>query len=220
MIVRGVNVYENISRVLTNITTEPSLKSILLANLTEGVTYTVSVAAETNAGMGPYGKPIIMRLDPITKTLDTSFTYRSSLHNDGMSNFVNQTWFVVLLGTILIIIIAGFGVAVYMKRKQLSLKQSMMGLPSAMTPIKVPPSNNYFMDTSGAIWKSSNGVLCSMKDHHIPDYSPVCSVIPANAIVDDDNRNRWVLRERVWDLMHFQLMQSSDERLKSVKMQL
>lgn len=190
VIVRGVNVYENISRILTNITTEPSLKSILLANLTEGVTYTVSVAAETNAGMGPYGRPIIMRLDPITKTLDTSFTYRSSLHNDGMSNFVNQTWFVVLLGTILIIIIAGFGVAVYMKRKHLSLKQSMMGLPSAMTPIKVPPSNNYFMDTSGAIWKSSNGVLCSMKDHHIPDYSPVCSVIPANAIVDDDNRNR------------------------------
>lgn len=129
-----------------------------------------------------------MRLDPITKLLDTSFTYRSALHNEGMSNFVNQTWFVVLLGTILIIIIAGFGVAVYMKRKHLTLKRSMMGLPSAMTPIKVPPSNNYFMDNSGTIWKSTNQI--TMKDHHIPDYSPVCSVIPSNAIVDDDNRNR------------------------------
>jgi roundabout, axon guidance receptor 2 len=190
VIVRGVNVYENISKILTNITTDASRNSIMLANLTEGVTYTVSVAAETNAGLGPYGRPIIMRLDPVTKQLETSFTYRFSLNNEGISSFVNQSWFVVLLGTVLIIIMAGFGVTVYVKRKHLMLKQSMMGLPSAMTPIKVPPSNNYFMDTSGAIWKSSNGVLCSMKDHHIPDYSPVCSVIPSNTIVDDDNRNR------------------------------
>ena len=81
VIVRGVNIYENISKVLTNITIDSTSSSIMLANLTEGVTYTVSVAAASVVGLGPYGAPIIMRLDPMTKKLDTSFSYRFPLHN-------------------------------------------------------------------------------------------------------------------------------------------
>lgn len=188
VIVRGVNIYENVSKVLTNITIDSSTSSIMLANLTEGVTYTVSVAAMTNVGAGPYGAPIIMRLDPTTKQLDTSFTYRFPLHNDHMNDFLTQPWFIILLGTILVIVMLSFGVMAYIKRKHFMLKQSVLGsLPSSLTTVKVPPANNYWMDPAGTVWKSTP----RLKDSHIPDYSPVCTVLPPNAtIIDDDSRNR------------------------------
>jgi roundabout axon guidance receptor 2 len=186
VIVRGVNIYENISKVLTNLTIDATRSSIMLANLTEGVTYTVSVASMTGAGLGPYGAPIIMRLDPTTKKLDTSFTYRFPLHTDHLNDFLTQPWFIILLGTILVIMMLSFGVMVYIKRKHILNKQSSLGLPSTLGTMKV---NNYWMDPSGTIWKSNQHI----KDAHIPDYSPICTALPppSSAInIDDDSRNR------------------------------
>lgn len=187
VIVRGVNIYENVSKVLTNITIDATGSSIMLANLTEGVTYTVSVAAMTNAGLGPYGMPIIMRLDPITKKLDTSFSYRFPLHNEHLNDFLTQPWFIILLGTILVIMMLSFGIMIYIKRKHIMTKQSSLGLPSTLGTMKIPPVNNYFMDPSGNLWKSNPRV----KDTHIPDYSPICTAFPPNSItIDDETRNR------------------------------
>lgn len=124
VIVRGVNIYENISKVLTNITIDSASSSIMLANLTEGVTYTVSVAAINKVGMGPFSQPAILRLDPITKKLDTSFSYRFPLNNDHMDDFLTQPWFIILLGTILVIMMLSFGVMVFIKRKHILMKQS------------------------------------------------------------------------------------------------
>lgn len=62
----------NRSRILTNVTIDATAPTLLLANLTEGVTYTVSVAAANRAGYGPYSTPATLRLDPITKRLDQS----------------------------------------------------------------------------------------------------------------------------------------------------
>ncbi|CRK93235.1 CLUMA_CG006779, isoform A [Clunio marinus] len=186
VIVRGVNIYENVSKVLTNITIDSTSSSIMLANLTEGVTYTVSVAAVNRIGFGPYSQPAILRLDPVTKKLDTSFTYRFPLNNEHMDDFLTQPWFIILLGTILVIIMLSFGVMVYIKRKHIMTKQSVLGLPS-LTTVKVPPVNNYWMDPAGTVWKSNP----RLKD--IPDYAPVCTVMPpTSTIIDDDARNRYM----------------------------
>lgn len=72
IVVRGIDFDLNTSRILTNITIDIATPALLLANLTEGVTYTVSVAAVNKAGMGPYSVPATLRLDPITKRLDQS----------------------------------------------------------------------------------------------------------------------------------------------------
>jgi len=189
VIVRGVNIYENVSKVLTNITIDATGSSIMLANLTEGVTYTVSVAAMTAIGIGPYSTPIIMRLDPITKRLDTSFSYRFPLHNDHMNDFLTQTWFIILLGTVLVIIMLSFGVMVYIKRKHIMMKQSSLCVPSSIgSTVKVPPTNNYWMDPAGTVWKSNP----RLKGTHIPDYAPVCTAMPPTSIIniDDDSQNR------------------------------
>lgn len=76
IIVRGVDLYLNKSRVLTNVSIDAGTPTLLLANLTEGVTYTVSVAAANTAGIGPYSAPATLRLDPITKRLDQSTSHR------------------------------------------------------------------------------------------------------------------------------------------------
>lgn len=126
IVVRGVNTVENTSRILTNVTIDATTTSLMLANLTEGVTYTVSVAATNNAGMGPFSKPAILRLDPITKRLDTSSTQRFPINNDHMDDILTQPWFIVLLGLVLVILMLSFGVMVFMKRKQMIMKQTTL----------------------------------------------------------------------------------------------
>lgn len=80
IIVRGYDANLNRSKVLTDVTIDASTPTLLLANLTEGVTYTVSVAAANRAGYGPYSNPATLRLDPITKRLDQSTLSHRYVH--------------------------------------------------------------------------------------------------------------------------------------------
>ena len=75
VVVRGLDANNgNLSRILTNMTVDSHTPSILLANLTAGIKYSVSVAAATTVGYGPFSAPVLLRLDPHTNTLDHSFT--------------------------------------------------------------------------------------------------------------------------------------------------
>lgn len=76
IVVRGIDTAHNFSRILTNVTIDAASPTLVLANLTEGVMYTVSVAAGNNAGIGPYCSPATLRLDPITKRLDPFINQR------------------------------------------------------------------------------------------------------------------------------------------------
>lgn len=76
VVVRGIDTTHNYSRILTNVTIDAASPTLVLANLTEGVMYTVSVAAGNNAGRGPYCAPATLRLDPVTKRLDPIINQR------------------------------------------------------------------------------------------------------------------------------------------------
>lgn len=71
--VKGFDNY-NMSHVLTNMTVDGGMPTLLLANLSAGVTYSVSVAAATKMGIGPFSAPAVLRLDPRTKKLDHGYT--------------------------------------------------------------------------------------------------------------------------------------------------
>lgn len=73
VIVRGFDTH-NISKVLTNMTVDADSPTLLLANLSSGVMYSVSVAASTKIGVGPFSVPAILRLDPHTRKLDQGYT--------------------------------------------------------------------------------------------------------------------------------------------------
>lgn len=76
MVVRGVDLKLNISRILTNVSIDSNTPTLVLANLTEGVIYSVSIAAGNRAGIGPYCSPANIRLDPMTKQLDPFINQR------------------------------------------------------------------------------------------------------------------------------------------------
>lgn len=44
-----------------------------------------------------------------------------------MDDFLTETWFIVLLGSILAIIIMSFGAMVFVKRKHMLMKQGALG---------------------------------------------------------------------------------------------
>ncbi|CAO1323968.1 unnamed protein product [Diamesa serratosioi] len=197
VIVRGVNIYENISKVLTNITINAATSSLMLANLTEGVTYTVSVAAANNAGLGPFSKPAVLRLDPITKQLDTSYNQRFPINSESMDDFLTQPWFIILLAVILMIIMLSFGTMVFIKRKHITMKQSRLaalGGSTATGVMKFPSlpagggSDGYWLDPSGIVWQSNQ-----RKINHIPDYAPVYTSTTTTTLPnEEDSRNRYM----------------------------
>lgn len=73
MVVRGFDSL-NMSRVLTNMSVDAAAPTLMLANLTSGVVYSVAVCAATRRGCGPYSKQANLRLDPHTRKLDQGYT--------------------------------------------------------------------------------------------------------------------------------------------------
>lgn len=47
--------------------------SLLLGNLSSGISYYVRVAASTRAGLGPYNAAATLRLEPASRTSDNNF---------------------------------------------------------------------------------------------------------------------------------------------------
>ncbi|XP_055539086.1 roundabout homolog 2-like [Wyeomyia smithii] len=186
VIVRGLDVRSNYTKVLSNVTINATSPNLMLANLTEGVTYTVSMAAATTAGLGPFSSPATLRLDPLTKQLDQT-SHRYPINHDNADDILTKPWFIVALGTILALMMLSFGAMVFVKRKQMMMKQSALtalrGHPGAgvLKFPSLPQSNDtYWADPSTILWRHPT----RPKDH-IQDYAPVCTS-------DQNNRNRYV----------------------------
>ncbi|XP_053666292.1 roundabout homolog 1 [Anopheles marshallii] len=196
IIVRGVDLRTNYSKVLSNVTIEASSSTLLLANLTEGVTYTVSIAAATSAGMGPFSNPATLRLDPITKQLDQT-SHRYPINHNNMDDILTQPWFIAILGCILVLMMLSFGAMVFVKRKHMMMKQSALTAlraHSAGGVVKIPRNDSLWMNPSGMMWGyQSTG---RSKDH-IQDYAPVgaSTTLPLEQqhqqTILHDNRNRY-----------------------------
>lgn len=123
VIVRCVNFHQNISKLLTNITIDAESSRITLVNLTEGVSYTINVAAVNRIGVGPYSEPAIIRLDPLTKKLDTTFTYRMPGDEED-DTLAMKPWFIILLGATIVIFALSVAMIIFIRRKQAWLKKS------------------------------------------------------------------------------------------------
>lgn len=81
VVVRGGADSSNASgRILTNVTVNAATPSLLLTNLTAGVTYTVSASAATRAGPGPPSIPATLRLDPTSRLLLKDHHHRYISH--------------------------------------------------------------------------------------------------------------------------------------------
>lgn len=99
--------------------------SVVLHNLTVGVTYNVRVVAYNRIGEGPYSQPVALVMDAAhvvsPPQAHPSGTAAASNKNKSL---LQQTWFLVVLSVLLILILA-FVVsgAWYFRKKQLMTKE-------------------------------------------------------------------------------------------------
>ncbi|KAK6638440.1 hypothetical protein RUM44_008869 [Polyplax serrata] len=119
---------------LNNVTVSTSSPSLLLTNLTAGVTYSVRTAASTKAGVGPFSSAASLRLDPASRVLLTDHHLRQSFGSPGGesvnpetysgNDFLTETWFIALLGSMVAVMVLLFAAMLLVRRRQLELKKS------------------------------------------------------------------------------------------------
>ncbi|XP_017474613.1 PREDICTED: protein sax-3 isoform X1 [Rhagoletis zephyria] len=175
VLVKGLDSH-NTTRIFKNMTIDAGSPTLLLANLSTGVTYYISVAAATKVGVGPFSKPAVLRMDPRTQSLDTGYT-RYPINRDIADDFLTQTWFIILLGSIIALIVFLFGALVLFKRYQF-IKQTSLGSlhgNHAIGAVRKFPTlplnaNGVWIDSTGGVWRQASS--CTTKDQ-LPDYAQV-----------------------------------------------
>ncbi|XP_023159058.1 roundabout homolog 2 [Ceratitis capitata] len=176
VLVKGLDSH-NTTRIFKNMTIDAGSPTLLLANLSTGVTYYISVAAATKVGVGPFSKPAVLRMDPRTQSLDTGYT-RYPINRDIADDFLTQTWFIILLGSIIALIVFLFGALVLFKRYQF-IKQTSLGslhgnhAIGAVRKFPTLPLNGasgVWIDPTGGVWRQASA--CTTKDQ-LPDYAQV-----------------------------------------------
>lgn len=112
-----------------------STTSIMLNNLTAGGMYTARVAAMTSAGQGPFSSPVPLLTVPRAQSPRTL---------GPLVPLVRQTWFVVLLAALALLVITIIGGILYLKRRQALVKQ--------LGHLNVPVVNATQINTKESLW--------------------------------------------------------------------
>ncbi|XP_025832405.1 roundabout homolog 2-like, partial [Agrilus planipennis] len=101
-----------------------SKPSLLLTNLTSGVSYNVRIAAVTRIGTGPYSVPALLRLDPASRIPDHHY-HRPIGTEMQTGDFITETWFMVLLISMVGVMVLLFGAMLLVRRRQILAKKSL-----------------------------------------------------------------------------------------------
>ncbi|CAH0564810.1 unnamed protein product [Brassicogethes aeneus] len=118
-----VEVKTNNSETLEAISVGPT-PSLLLTNLTSGISYFVRVAASTRAGLGPFSPAATLRLDPASRTADNN-NQRPVDADMQSSDFITETWFMALLISMVSVMVVLFGAMLFVRRRQMLSKKTM-----------------------------------------------------------------------------------------------
>lgn len=112
-----------------------STTSIMLNNLTAGGMYTARVAAMTSAGQGPFSAPVPLLTVPRAQSPRTL---------GPLVPLVRQTWFVVLLAALVLLVLSIISGLFYFKRRQTLVKQ--------LGHLNVPVVNATQLNTKESLW--------------------------------------------------------------------
>ncbi|XP_044580244.1 protein sax-3-like isoform X1 [Cotesia glomerata] len=107
------------NKVLGQMSINATTTSVTINSLTTGGLYTARVAGLTRAGIGPYSNPAILNMDPGQLT---QLPPRTDPSHGGMS-VVTETWFLVLMITMVFTVVGGLAAVLYVRRRQAMSKQ-------------------------------------------------------------------------------------------------
>lgn len=142
--------------VVRSMTMNASTTSVLISNLTSGGVYNARVAALTRVGQGPFSNSVPLLTAPRAQSPRTL---------GPLVPLVRQTWFVVLLATLALLLLAGTGGLFYMKRRQSLSKQ--------LGHLSVPVVNATQLNAKESLWidRGWRATDCD-KDSSIPLAQP------------------------------------------------
>ncbi|XP_032667752.1 roundabout homolog 2-like [Odontomachus brunneus] len=107
------------NKILGQMSLNASTTSVIINSLNTGGLYTARVAGLTRIGLGPFSSPTLLNMDPGQLTQLPPRTDPS--HGD--ASVVRETWFLVLMITMVFTVIAVLLAAVYVRRRQAMSKQ-------------------------------------------------------------------------------------------------
>ncbi|XP_039313899.1 protein sax-3 isoform X2 [Solenopsis invicta] len=107
------------NKILGQMSLNASTTSVIINSLTTGGLYTARVAGQTRVGLGPFSSPTILNMDPGQLTQLPPRTDPSH----GGASVVRETWFLVLIITMIFTVIAALLAALYVRRRQAMSKQ-------------------------------------------------------------------------------------------------
>ncbi|KAJ8939803.1 hypothetical protein NQ314_010977 [Rhamnusium bicolor] len=147
--------------------------TLLLGNLTSGVSYFVRVAASTGAGLGPFNPAATLRLDPASRTSDNN-NQRPVGADMQSGDFITETWFMALLISMVSVMVLLFGAMFLVRKRQMLSKKTM-------TPSR---SNGGVLTTPMA---SKQEAPLWLEKETLPDYS---STLPEYSKLTPQEYNR------------------------------
>lgn len=114
----------NSSKILAQDTVNATIMQVMLHNLTIGTTYNIRVVAYNRVGPGPYSQPVLLVMDPAHVISPPRAHPSGTASATKGKSILQQTWFLVLLPVMLILILA-FVVsgAWYFRKKHLLTKE-------------------------------------------------------------------------------------------------
>ncbi|XP_054715413.1 roundabout homolog 2-like [Uloborus diversus] len=128
-----IHIFDNSSTLHSNLTTNGTTTSIVLKNLTAGMTYKVRAEAFTRAGIGPSTPLVGMVIDPrLSSSSDGSGGLRRRSNGSGFGAVFRQPWFIALLGCSVFLLLSAFLVAVFFRRRNAwkkALLQAQINVP-------------------------------------------------------------------------------------------
>ncbi|KOX67210.1 Roundabout like protein 2 [Melipona quadrifasciata] len=109
----------NSNKILGQMSLNASTTSVIINSLTTGGLYTARVAGLTRVGLGPFSSPTVLNMDPGQLTQLPPRTDPSQRN----ASVVSETWFLILMITVVLTVIAALLGAVYVRRRQAMSKQ-------------------------------------------------------------------------------------------------
>ncbi|XP_063636176.1 roundabout homolog 2-like [Cydia splendana] len=124
VLVNWLDLPANKSMVAIN-TTVHQATSLIMTNLTSGVSYSVQIAAETVVGMGPFSQKVYLNIDSRSIGLDPLSRYPVNGEVSIVAgDFVMETWFYVLIGAIVLFKVIVIGGIIYIRKHNIFAKKS------------------------------------------------------------------------------------------------
>ncbi|XP_038213703.1 roundabout homolog 2-like [Zerene cesonia] len=218
VVVNWLDIPANKSMIAIN-TTVQQATSLIMTNLTSGVSYSVQIAAETIVGLGPFSQKVYLNIDSRTIGLDPLSRYPNNGEVSIVAgDFVLESWFYFLIGAIVlfkVIMVAGI---IYIRKNNIFAKKSalpniydsngtslvtQMNIKAAVSlshPLSSCYNKNSVTKTESLLWMENQPGICmstnqsnQSKDKTNSEYDKVAHPLPEYAEVTASrvNGNEW-----------------------------